>query len=471
MNNEQNQNTRRKPKKKRKKRRDKAEQEWTFFYANCRGINSKKKCLIEILGELKPQIALFAETKHSGNIGFKIDGYSFCGKGGKTKNSGGVGMLVRDDLIHIITPHEPSNDLDMFWVSIQRPSKRPIYCAIYYGKQEGNSNEQIRQEMDKLSEEILDKRNEGEVIIFTDGNAKINILNEGISRNGKMLLEVINECELDTLNLSDKCTGKITRVNRSNINEKSAFDFILSSSEITHNIESMLIDEDENFLLTGKAPTDHNSIILKVNIEKISKREKLPKVVKWQLSAPDELWADFEKKLRMTKSESSQIINNPENDFDKNYDIWTRRVEKIALETIGKTTYNPNTKNQESTELRELRVEKKTAKRDFEKETDSTLKGQKLNHYYQKQDELKQLITKEDEENVRKKFEKMMSHENGFWDACKRQKSDPLNSWTAVKDDSGQRILDPESQKNTIANLVKTCIAQTQVCRIMNITQ
>ena len=147
-----------KPKRKRRKNRKKKDQLWTFFYANCRGINSKKNSLTDVLGELNPQIALFTETKLSANVGFKLEGYTFCGKGGKSKNSGGVGILVRDDLKKVITPHEPLHDIEMFWVSIQRENKTPIFCGVYYGKQESSSNDEMKQEMEKLCEEILDKK-------------------------------------------------------------------------------------------------------------------------------------------------------------------------------------------------------------------------------------------------------------------------------------------------------------------------
>ena len=41
----------------------------------------------------------------------------------------------------------------------------------------------------------------------------------------------------------------------------------------------------------------------------------------------------------------------------------------------------------------------------------------------------------------------MLSKENGFWYAYRRLKADPLNNWTAIKDDNGERILDPDAQK------------------------
>ena len=82
-------------------------------------------------------------------------------------------------------------------------------------------------EMDKLGEEIHEKKAEGDVILFMDGNGKIGILGEEKSRNGKMLLDVFEECELEVMNLSDKCIGSVTRVNREKNEERSTIDFLL----------------------------------------------------------------------------------------------------------------------------------------------------------------------------------------------------------------------------------------------------
>ena len=308
---------------------------------------------------MKPQIALFTETKLAGNVGFKVEGYTFCGKSGKTKNCGGVGILVKDDLKHIITPHEPFHDIELFWVSIRQKNKKPIYCGIYYGKQESCSVQDMKNEMEKLCEEILEKKKDGEILFFTDGNAKIDILSEGFSRNGRLLSNVVSECELDIMNLSDKCAGKITRLNRGKRDEKSAIDFVFTSQEISHYVAEMLIDEDENYLLKGKAPTDHNSIIVKLNMSDIIKETNQPKVVKWRLSAPDELWNEFDKKLMNSKSECLQIMENPNNDLDTNYEMFTNKINQIACATIGKTTIRPNRGIRESKAIRELRAKKK----------------------------------------------------------------------------------------------------------------
>ena len=140
-------------------------QEWTIFYANARGISSKKTSIIDILGELNPQIALFAETMLNTQNGFKIDGYTFCGKSRPKKACGGVGILVKNEFKHLVTPHETAGDIELLWVSIKRDKEKPIYVGVYYGKQESRNNRnEMLEEMDKLSCEIHDKKNEGEVL-------------------------------------------------------------------------------------------------------------------------------------------------------------------------------------------------------------------------------------------------------------------------------------------------------------------
>ena len=65
----------------------------------------------------------------------------------------------------------------------------------------------------------------------------------------------------------------------------------------------------------------------------------------------------------LSKSRGSQIISNEDEDFETNYCKWTNEIETIASETIGKTTFNPNRKHRESKEIREMRSEKRTAKK------------------------------------------------------------------------------------------------------------
>ena len=51
-----------------------------------------------------------------------------------------------------------------------------------------------------LTEEIQEKSKEGEILLAMDANAKIGLLNEAVSRNGKLLLDVLKQHNLTVLN-------------------------------------------------------------------------------------------------------------------------------------------------------------------------------------------------------------------------------------------------------------------------------
>ena len=63
-------------------------------------------------------------------------------------------------------------------------------------------------------------QNEGEMILAMDGNAKLGLLGETKSRNGRQLEKVFKETRLNLINGTDKCKGKITRQNTKINDEK-----------------------------------------------------------------------------------------------------------------------------------------------------------------------------------------------------------------------------------------------------------
>ena len=425
--------------------------QWTFFYANSRGLNSKRNSIIDIFTDVQPHLAFFTETMLSDAKGFKIEGYTFCGKCREKNSKGGVGILVRNDIKHVITPHEPMKNIEMYWISIQRKENETIFCGVYYGKQEsGTSKEQISLEMECLSEEILEKKRHGEVLIFMDANAKLGLLNEKVSRNGKLLQGVIDECELKVLNTSDMCHGRITRVNRKRTDEKSAIDFVLGTDEVYSQLENMLIDENEDYVLTGNSTSDHNSIIVKLQMGNIEKERK-EVVKKWNLNAPAEKWNQFKMKLKSNYSYAQkpfQGINSQEN-----YNAFKWMVERFAIDTIGKVTIQNRQGFVISKELKCMRREKKEAKRAFEQEQNQDQKKVYLDLYILKQNEVRALIGNEQAERVSRQFEKMVNSCNdlGFWRVYKNQKKDHLGEWMAIKDNDGNQILNPDDQKEYIA--------------------
>ena len=191
----------------------------------------------------------------------------------------------------------------MMWIGIRRKNHHPLFIGCYYGKQETRCNkEEITEEMRLLSEEIEELKHEGNILIFMDGNGKVGLLGEEKSRNGILLEEVFEAQDLTLMNKNKICTGKITRQNTKNANENSAIDFVVADKTIEEKIREMIIDEDQLLKIKGLNNTDHNTIIVKVQIDKID-RTKSEKSIHWRLGAPTECWQKFRNELRKLESE------------------------------------------------------------------------------------------------------------------------------------------------------------------------
>ena len=121
-----------------------------------------------------------------------------------------------------VAPHYSERPIEILWVSLARKHQKPLYFGVYYGVQESTSVESVRTEMAHLAEEIAEMKNEGEVILCMDANAKTGLMGEEPSRNGRMMQEVFEECGIVVMNKTGKCKGVVTRQNRSKEEEKSA---------------------------------------------------------------------------------------------------------------------------------------------------------------------------------------------------------------------------------------------------------
>ena len=69
--------------------------------------------------------------------------------------------------------------------------------------------------------------------------------------NGKRLTNLTNNFNLKILNKSPKCKGKWTRINTKNENEKSIIDDAPCTQALYTNLNTITIDEEENYKLNG----------------------------------------------------------------------------------------------------------------------------------------------------------------------------------------------------------------------------
>ena len=156
----------------------------------------------------------------------------------------------------------------------------------------GNREEVAQENRRKYSaiKKIIKENREKEILIMGDMNGHVGILGEKINKNGELLLQFSEECDLEIGNIT-KAKGKVTWRKKGG-KEKSAIDYILMNNRIRHRIREISIDEDG--IIDTKS--DHNMIITKYVVKenlKISKQNKQGK--KWKRKKVD--WSKYREEI------------------------------------------------------------------------------------------------------------------------------------------------------------------------------
>ena len=318
--------------------------------------------------------------------------------------------------------------------------------------------------MDLLSEELLEKKQEGEIIMCMDANAKIGLIGENISRNGKLISNVFNECEMVIINGTEKCDGQITRQNRKKPEEKSAIDFVTATHGARDWITRMKIDESGDFRMRNKAESDHNTILVDFQIPNTA-AHKSAKVTRWNIKASKEKFDLFRKRLKRALHDATRIMTNRDVPMAQRYAQWEKLLYQSLISTIGKTTIKLNSSITSSKELKRLRRERKDLKMQFEKERNPTVKKAKMSLYIQKQHEIKEKAEEEEEKRLHSRFEKMKQDRSNktFWNERGMMKKDQASSWLVTKGSDGKRIFDPELNKENVANFYESLYTENIV--------
>ena len=385
------------------------------------------------------------ETQLRTNITQKFEGYTFFSKVREGKVGGGVGICARNDITPYMTCQISERNIKMIWLNIRRKNKPPLIIGTYYGKQESRTNKsEIEQEMQLLSEEIIEMKREGEIIIAMDANAKIGLLGETISRNGKLFNQLFdNEC-LTVLNKSPKCIGRVTRQCTKNKNETSAIDFVVATSEAEKCIESVYIDEDGTMKIKGRNETDHHTIQINIKTVNIDKA-KTHKQTMWNLHAPEAKWNAFNNELEKRLSASTSILENNNLSTNEKYKKWFCEIDNAARETIGKTTLKQNKRHKTSSILKDLSKKKKQLRNEIQQEVDMEKRKLLINHYKNLQEQTKEQLSKEKSTEITNTFERIIADKTWrtFWKTKKTLVRNPTLDFLALKNDAGQRVTDP----------------------------
>lgn len=254
---------------------------FSLLGTNVAGLASKTESFHNAINNYSPSVITIQESKCKRPDSVKIPGYQVFEK--IRTDKGGGGLLMAADLN--INPMLIGSDTDdevevmMIQVSTGHHKKRIING---YRPQEDDDNMEILRFWGKVVTEIINsKDNDCMTIIQLDANAKVG--NETIkndphtmTRNCKILVDILKRQNMTLLNAMNICTGTITRERLADNNvEKSVIDYVIVCDKMLEYVEEMTIDEDREFVLrryikTKKGikiiPSDHNILFGKFRI-------------------------------------------------------------------------------------------------------------------------------------------------------------------------------------------------------------
>ena len=226
----------------------------------------------------------------------------------------------------------PSELTETKWIKLK--TKNPICIAVTYGHQENTPIDKVENQYQELTTDTIRHQQNNDVIIMGDLNSKIKILKntcqQQTSRNGKLLEEFIKQTQTTIINTKPEHKGTWTRENRTNPNEKSIIDYLITSNNISKNIIESETDNNNIHPITGSKRTDHNIITAKINInEPISKN----KTTRWKNGSKEE-WKKYNTEVEKIWNQTPEHLRT----YTKLKKTITTSMEK----TIGKITISNN---------------------------------------------------------------------------------------------------------------------------------
>ena len=245
-----------------------------IFSTNAASLKSKIKSFKSELKRCNAGVFTIQETHYSTKGRVIIPDFEIFEAIRKGRQKGGTMIGIHKALRPILIT-EMNDPFELIVVEI-KIGNREIRVMSGYGPQESWSPDQREPFFQALEEEIIKADLEGKsVIIEADFNSKLGneiIPNDPHSqdKNGKILADIIRRQNLCVANSLVVCKGTITRKRTTTQRtEQSVISYVLVSEDLVDKIESVLIDEEREHVLTRVSKTkngiehkesDHNVI-------------------------------------------------------------------------------------------------------------------------------------------------------------------------------------------------------------------
>ena len=255
-----------------------------LMYSNIQGFLGKKDSIIDIMERAMCDICLLTETM---TVNVKLKGMK-CITAKKSVGQN-VAIVLRGSVAGVVPMklYEPNEVVNMLGVRLEiaKNNFKRFYTA-HLKQMSTNDKDTIIDQFEEIRQQFRQAAISGEgMLLVCDANvhvggAAIPGCKDEQDWGGVKVLEIIESEGLYLVNREELCNGIVTRVDPRN-GTRSTLDLAICNEHMFTNITEMVIDEKEEFRPTkycGKKSTksDHNTILLKLNVGKIANTKSVP---------------------------------------------------------------------------------------------------------------------------------------------------------------------------------------------------
>ena len=415
---------------------------------NAAGLKQKKQSLWSKIEKFQAGCVFIQETKLYRKGQITLPNLQVFEQVRTGKKGGGLLLAIHQNLDPVLI-FEGDDDVELIVVQGHIGSQN-IRFINAYGPQEDEQYEKVLGFYQKLEEEIVQAINSNcFVMMECDANAKLGyevIKNDPNpqSKNGSLLMSLVQRNNLVVVNSTDLCSGLITRHKVTKTKEeKAVLDYVIVCDKLYAHVSHMVINEDRNDVLTKYASkkgiekivkSDHNLLVCSFDII-LNHIVKKPRVEIFNFKD-----VEGQKKFLLETSK-----NKLAKSFDHSTDVNTNanKFHKTLMKLIHKCFKKVRVLPKRDFELEQKLARKDTLARKLaESPVDADAVRQQLSTI---DHEIQQHCANENAEKVRKQFQMMSNLDGGF---------SANGMWKVKKSVIRKHVDPPMAKRDTAGNLI-----------------
>ena len=196
-----------------------------------------------MIDDYQPALVCIVETHMQKEVEIQIPGYSLVYCNGRSANSEGILIGVRDNIKNIRLELTQEKKVGRsLWILLTNTKKKNRIGVIYAPQENVTPNNELKLMYEDIREQIkIGKEEKQQVLIIGEFNVKIGEAVEGnktqVTKGGRQLLKLANKENMIILNtVKEKCKGVWTRVQGE---EKSIIDYVLTDASSANTVKEM----------------------------------------------------------------------------------------------------------------------------------------------------------------------------------------------------------------------------------------